>query len=355
MRRSSSSRHRAGGAERVTAQQVAEAAGVSISAVSRTFTKDASVSPRMRARVLAAAEALGYRPNQLARSLMTGRTELVGLVSSHFANPAFMDVFDLFTRELQRRGLRPLIANLSEDGGADAALDMMLQYSVDAVLIATSAPPEGFAESCARAGLPVVHVFGRAGSQVVPVVTVDNVAGGRLVAEAMLARGLRQLAFLGGAGIDSSSIDRAAGFSSGLEAAGLQPMAVEFTGNYSHEHGRRGMHDLLDRHRPQAVFCGDDILALGALDACRERGLAVPQEIGIVGFDDMPLAAWSGYRLTTVRQPMAEMVRHAIDQIAARLADPHHPIEGRLFDIALVERDTLPPPHPVIPAEAGIS
>ncbi|WP_342239286.1 LacI family DNA-binding transcriptional regulator [Inquilinus sp. OTU3971] len=342
MRRSNSGRpgHRATGAERATAQQVAEAAGVSISAVSRTFTKDASVSPRMRARVLAAAEALGYRPNRLARSLMTGRTELVGLVSSHFANPAFMDVFDLFTRELQRRGLRPLIANLSEDGGADSALDMMLQYSVDAVLIATSAPPEGFADSCARAGLPVVHVFGRA-EAAVPAVTVDNVAGGRLVAEAMLARGLQQLAFLGGAGTDSSSIDRAAGFLSGLEAAGLRPLAVEFAGDYSHEHGRSGMHALLDRHRPQAVFCGDDILALGAFDACRERGLAVPQEIGIVGFDDMTLAAWPAYRLTTVRQPMAEMVRHAIDQIAARLADPDHPIQGRLFDIRLVERDSL--------------
>jgi DNA-binding LacI/PurR family transcriptional regulator len=101
------------------------------------------------------------------------------------------------------------------------------------------------------------------------------------------------------------------------------------------------MHALLDRHRPQAVFCGDDILAIGAIDACRERGLAVPGDIGVVGFDDMPLAAWAGYRLTTIRQPMAEMVRHAIDQIAARLADPDHQIEGRLFDIALVERDSL--------------
>ncbi|WP_343716035.1 LacI family DNA-binding transcriptional regulator [Inquilinus sp.] len=328
------------GAERATAQQVAQAAGVSISAVSRTFTKDASVSPRMRARVLAAAEALGYRPNRLARGLMTGRTELVGLVSTHFANPAFMDVFDLFTRELQRRGLRPLIANLSEDGGADSALDMMLQYSVDAVLIATSAPPEGFAESCAQAGLPVVHVFGRPGPAV-PAVTVDNVAGGRLAAGAMLAHGLTRLAFLGGAATDSSSIDRAAGFTQRLSAAGLQPLAVAFAGDYSHEHGRSGLHALLDRHRPQAVFCGDDILALGAVDACRERGLAVPKDIGIVGFDDMPLAAWPGYRLTTIRQPMAEMVRHAIGEIATRLADPGHPIEDRLFDIALVERDSL--------------
>jgi DNA-binding LacI/PurR family transcriptional regulator len=331
-----------GGAERATAQQVADAAGVSISAVSRTFTKHASVSPRMRARVLAAAEALGYRPNQLARSLMTGRTELVGLVSTHFANPAFMDVFDLFTRELQRRGLRPLIANLSEDGDAAAALDMMLQYNVDAVLIATSAPPDGFAASCARAGLPVVHVFGRAGPDApVPVVTVDNVAGGRLAARAMLAHGRRRLAFLGGAPSDASSLDRAAGFAQELAEAGLQPVAVDYAGDYSHEHGRRAMHALLDAHRPDAVFCGDDILALGALDACRERGLRVPEEIGVVGFDDMKLAAWPGYRLTTIRQPMAEMVRHAIGEIAARLADPAHQPQSRLFEITLVERGSL--------------
>jgi DNA-binding LacI/PurR family transcriptional regulator len=331
-----------GGVERATAQQVADAAGVSISAVSRTFTKHASVSPRMRARVLAAAEALGYRPNQLARSLMTGRTELVGLVSTHFANPAFMDVFDLFTRELQRRGLRPLIANLSEDGDAAAALDMMLQYNVDAVLIATSAPPDGFAASCARAGLPVVHVFGRAGPEApVPVVTVDNVAGGRLAAQAMLAHGMRRPAFLGGSPADASSIDRGEGFHQALAEAGLTAPVV-FAGDYSHDHGRRAMHALLDAHRPDGVFCADDILALGALDACRERGLRVPDDIGVVGFDDMKLAAWPGYNLTTVRQPMAEMVRHAIDQIAARLADPAHETQSRLFEIALIERGSLP-------------
>jgi DNA-binding LacI/PurR family transcriptional regulator len=331
----------AGGAERATAQQVAAAAGVSISAVSRTFTKDASVSPRMRARVLAAAEALGYRPNQLARSLMTGRTELVGLVSTHFANPAFMDVFDLFTRELQGRGLRPLIANLSGDGGADAALDMMLQYSVDAVLIATSAPPPGFAASCARAGLPVMHVFGRTGPDApVPVVTVDNVAGGRLAARTLLARGVTRPAFLGGSPADASSIDRGEGFRQALAEAGLVAPVV-FAGDYSHDHGQRAMHALLDAHRPDAVFCADDILALGALDACRERSLRVPQDIGVIGFDDMPLAAWPGYTLTTIRQPMAEMVRHAIAEIAARLADPGHRIRDRIFEITLVERGSL--------------
>lgn len=322
---------------RVTARQVAEAAGVSISAVSRTYTAGASVAPRTRERVLAAAQALGYRPNQLARSLMTGRTELVGLVSNHFGNPAFMDVFDLFSRELQRRGLRPLLANLGERDDGRAALDMLGQYRVDAVLIATSAPPQGFAASCRQAGLPVLHVFGRAGRGApVPAVTVDNVAGGRLVGAAMRGRGLRRLAFLGGAADDAASLDRARGF---LEAAGAAEVA--YAGNYTHEHGRLGMHALLDRHPAlDGVFCGDDILALGAIDACRERGVAVPAQVSVVGFDDMPLAAWASYRLATVRQPIAAMVAYAIERIVAWLEEGVVP-RSRLFPCELVPRESL--------------
>src|ERR1700754_5263771 len=265
-----------------TARDVAEAAGVSISAVSRTFTPGASVSAKTRELVTETAERLGYNPNRLARSLMTGRTELIGLVSNHFANPTFMEVFDLFTRELQARGLRPLLANLGEDEDGKAALDMLQQYNVDAVLIATSAPPVGFAASCRAAGLPVLHVFGRAGrSSPVPVATVDNVEGGRLVAEAMRANGLRRLAFLGGSAHDASTIDRCRGFSD--EAGKLLRQTIH-AGNYTHEHGRLAMHTLLDRDDAiDGVFCGDDVLALGAIDACRGRGGGVAGGGGVGG------------------------------------------------------------------------
>src|SRR5262244_1729673 len=120
---------------RITAKEVAERAGVSISAVSRTFTKGASVSRATREKVLAATRALGYQPNILARSLMTRRTELIGLVSNNFDNPAFMEIFDLFTRRLQQRGRRPLLVNLSGGANTDAALDMLLQYNADGVIV----------------------------------------------------------------------------------------------------------------------------------------------------------------------------------------------------------------------------
>ena len=332
--------------ERVTAQQVARIAGVSVSAVSRTYTKGASVSAKTRSKVLAAAKALGYRPNQLARSLMTGRTELVGLVSNHFANPAFMEVFDLFTRRLQQQGLRPLLANLAGEGSAQAALDMMLQYQVDAVLIATSSPPAGFARACSRAGLPVLHIFGRAVARgVVPVVAVDNLTGGRLVAEAMLTRGFTRMAFVGGPRRSAASVDRLKGFMKGLATAGLVPVSARFTRDYSHEQGRLGAHAMFDAQAAnapvQAIFCSDDILALGTMDACRERGLTVPDDVSIVGFDDIPMAGWPSFRLTTVRQPIVEMVDHAIEQIAARLAQPSLKLRTRLFECSLVERGSL--------------
>lgn len=319
---------------------MAEAAGVSISAVSRTFTPGASVSAKTRERVTEAADRLGYRPNHLARSLMTGRTELIGLVSNHFANPTFMEVFDLFTRELQARGLRPLLANLGEDEDGKAAIDMVRQYNVDAVLIATSAPPAGFAASCRNAGLPVLHVFGRPGrASPVPVATVDNEAGGRLVADAMRERGLRRLAFLGGSAHDASTLDRGRGFA---DAARDLLRETIHAGDYTHEHGRMAMHALLERNRAiDGVFCADDVLALGAIDACRERKVSVPGDVSIVGFDDMPLAAWASYSLTTVRQPIRAMVLHAIERIVAWMDDPDLVPRSKLFPCELVLRESL--------------
>jgi DNA-binding LacI/PurR family transcriptional regulator len=324
----------------ITARHVADAAGVSISAVSRTFTPGASVSASTRARIEAAAAALGYRPNQLARSLMTGRTALVGLVSNHFGNPAFLEVFDRFTRELQARGLRPLMANLRADDDGRAALDMMTQYNVDAVLVATSAPPVGFAEACSRAGVPVMHVFGPAGARSpYPVVTVDNVEGGRRAGLYLRQHGLRRLGFLGGAEGDVSTQHRLAGFS---EAAGSSLRHTAFAGDYTHEHGLRAMMALLDQGvLLDGLFCADDVVALGALDACRQRGVDVPRQISIVGFDDMPMAAWPAYRLTTVRQPMADMVSYAIEHLARWMEAGGQRPRSRLFPTVMVERGSV--------------
>ncbi|NCF48400.1 MAG: LacI family DNA-binding transcriptional regulator, partial [Bacteroidetes bacterium] len=138
----------------ITLKEVANLAGVSRSAVSRTFTDGASVSPKTRRKVEKASEALGYTPNFLARSLNTGRTELVGLVSNNFQNPIFLEVFDEFTRKLQDSGLRPLLVNLTDEIDAANSVRMLRQYSVDGVVVASSTLPPEFSKAFHDAGMP---------------------------------------------------------------------------------------------------------------------------------------------------------------------------------------------------------
>ena len=145
----------------VTLREVAERAGVSRSAVSRTFTEGASVSEKTRQKVEQAARDLGYSPNALASSLTTGRTKMIGLISNNFHNPIFLQVFDLFTRGLQDRGLRPLLVNLTDETDPENSVHMLRQYSVDGVIVASSTLPVTFARAFRDAGMPVVHSFGR--------------------------------------------------------------------------------------------------------------------------------------------------------------------------------------------------
>ena len=145
----------------VTLKHVAKKAGVSASAVSRTFTNGASVSDATRRKVERAATDLGYTPNALASSLTTGRTRLIGLVSNNFHNPIFLEVFDLFTRGLQERGLRPLLVNLSDETDPANSVLMLKQYSVDGVVVASSTLTPAFSEAFKKANIPVVHSFGR--------------------------------------------------------------------------------------------------------------------------------------------------------------------------------------------------
>jgi DNA-binding LacI/PurR family transcriptional regulator len=324
---------------------VAEIAGVSVSAVSRTFTEGASVSPKTREKVLAATRIVGYTPNALARSLMTNRTELIGLVSNNFDNPLFMEIFDLFTRRLQQHGRRPLLANLSGGITVDGALAMLQQYSVDGVIVASSTLPGQFAESCAEAGIPVVQAFGRpADAATVDIVGADNVQGGGLAAETLRQRGYKNIAFLGGPQTATSTEDRLRGFTEVLAKDGLVPCAIVYGHSYCHDAGLMLMKQLLRNGGIDAVFCGDDVLAMGAMDACLEAGVSIPGDIGVIGFNDMAMASWFSYNLTTVRQPVADIIITAVERIIG-LVDDSTPRKAApsVFNCEVVERGTLRP------------
>lgn len=328
----------------VTLKEVAERAGVSRSAVSRTFTDGASVSAKMRRKVEKAAQELGYSPNALASSLTTGRTKLIGLVSNNFHNPIFLEVFDLFTRGLQDRGLRPLLVNLTDEVDPANSVRMLRQYSVDGVVVASSTLPPGFAKAFRDAGVPVVHSFGRSSaSPQVHVVGIDNVECGRMAARALIARGYSRVAFLGGPEAATSTQDRHSGFMSEMALHPRISVTCSFADAYSFDAGRREMLRLLKSKPAEAYFCGDDVLSIGALSAILDSDLNVPDDIGIIGLNDMEMARWENIDLTTIHQPIQQIVNSSIELMVSTLNEPDRNPEARIFPCSVVERGTLRP------------
>ena len=328
----------------VTLKDVAERAGVSRSAVSRTFTDGASVSAKMRQRVETAAHELGYHPNALASSLTTGRTKLIGLVSDNFHNPIFLEVFDQFTRRLQDVGLRPLLVNLSGETDPSNSVRMLRQYSVDGVVVASSTLPTSFSTAFKDAGVPVVNSFGRFSSAPeVHIVGIDNVECGRMAARTLVERGYKNIGFLGGPKNATSTQDRFAGFISELEKHPDITCSHSYAGFYSFNAGRTEMLRLLENGPAEAYFCGDDVLSIGALSAITDFGLKVPDDIGIIGLNDMEMAGWENIKLTTIRQPIHQIVQESIALMVAMLEDAQDDPEARIFPCEVVERGTLRP------------
>ncbi|MCB1447156.1 MAG: LacI family DNA-binding transcriptional regulator [Rhizobiaceae bacterium] len=325
----------------VTLKEVAEKAGVSRSAVSRTFTPGASVSKETRRKVERAAKELGYHPSALARALTTGRTKLVGLVSNNFSNPAFLEIFDLFTRGLQDQGLRPLLLNLSGETDSDHSVRMLQQYSVDGVIVASSTIDRELASRFRKAGIPTVQAFGRA-SPDVHNVGIDNVDCGRLAARTLHGRGYRRIGFLGGPASATSTQDRLRGFEEEAKRLGDLLTTVSYCAAYSFDAGYKQMGKLIsDGNLPEAFFCGDDVLAIGALSAAQHAGLSVPDDLGLLGLNDMEMAGWANINMTTIRQPFSEIIGSAIELMVSLLDRPDRSPETRIFSCRVVERKTL--------------
>ena len=328
----------------VTITDVALRAGVSRSAVSRTFTDGASVSHKTRAKVDKAARELGYRPSMIARSLTTKRTKLIGLVANNFQNPAFLEIFDYFTVELQARGFRPLLVNLTHETSPEKSMQLLRQYSVEGVIVATSTLPPDFASSFRKGGIPVVHSFGKHhSSSDVHIVGIDNVRCGALAAEALFERGYALVGIIAGPESATSTIDRVSGFLHRAKELGLKIARTCYAADYSYAAGRDAMQKLRSVPGVQAVFCGDDLICMGAMDFARGGGLQIPDDIGFIGVNDINIAGWSAYNLTTIRQPFRDIILSSIELIVNLIDNPGRVVESRLFACTIIERGSLRP------------
>lgn len=325
----------------VSSVEVARLAGVSQAAVSRVFTPGASVSDEMRAKVMAAAKQLGYRPNAIARSLSLQSSHIIGLVMIRFWNPFYARLLQEFTNRLQTLGYWVLVLNVAADTPLENAIPTALQYQVDGIIVTSATLSSGLAEECARVGTPVVLFNRYSLESSVNAVCCDNVAGGRLVADALLNAGHTRLAYIAGEAGSSTNRDREQGFTERLAARGVSLYARE-SGDYSYESGYQAALRLFARpERPDAVFCANDLMAMAALDAAQcELSLRVPEDVSIIGFDDIAAASWPKYDLTTIHQPVDRMVDATIEVLLQAIQQPQPERVVRFMPPSLIVRSS---------------
>lgn len=323
----------------VTSSQVAQRAGVSQSAVSRTFTPGASIAPDTRARVMAAAKELGYRPNALARSLITNRSRIIAVVMAYLDNLFYPDVLEQLGRLLAKENYRLLLFTGLADGDSDPVFDQLMQYRVDGIVLASTSLSSALSEECAAAGIPVVLFNRTTERDAVSSVTTRNREGGRRVAEFLLAGGHKSFGYIAGLESSSTNRDRFAGYSEALAEAGHSEIVVE-VGKYDRTEAQAAARKLLARaDRPEALFVANDHMAVAVIDVARyEFGLSVPEDISIIGYDDVGAARWDAYGVTSMSQPHRRMVEATVEILMGQIASGEIEAEHRVFNGELVVR-----------------
>lgn len=329
-----------------TAVDVARLAGVSQSAVSRAFTPGASISAEKKTRIVEAARQIGYRPNVIARSLITGRSNTIGLVAAYLQNYFYPQIIEQMAARLRRSGFHIALFTTDLNQPADNILEEILGYGLDGLILVSTTLSSALADECRATGIPVVLFNRTTESLNVSSVTGENRRGGELMARFLVAAGHRKIAFMAGVEDSSTSRDREHGFVAGLAAHGLA-LCARVVGDYRYDRAGEAARSLLSsRERPDAIFCANDHMALAAIEVAKyEFGLTLARDISIVGFDDIELAGWPSFALTSFSQPAAPMVERTVDLILELIADDTAPTRHEIVAGDLVIRGSarLPP------------
>ena len=325
----------------LTSRDVAQRAGVSQSTVSRVLTGDSRVRSETRQRVQKALDELNYMPNVAARTMKTGRTGAVGVVISRLTNPFYPELLDAVGQALVEAKLHMVVWN-AETGGEEEAARSLRERSVDGLILATATEESAWLWGGFAASAPIVLINRTVRSLPFDQVAGDQTSGAAAVARFFIDHGRDPIAVITAPSIPSTTVEREGGFLSALsEAGGIVPHDLVRTPAISHEEGRQAMAGLLRQaEQPKAVFCVSDLLAVGAMDALREFNVQAPEDVWVVGFDDIALASWGSYRLTTVRQPVKEMARLGLQALQRRLDEPDVPPEILRLPTRLIVRDS---------------
>jgi LacI family transcriptional regulator len=307
-----------------TISDVARLAGVSTATVSRVLSGVGRARPTTSARVVAAADTLGYRASGIARALKLRATRTLGLLVTDIQNPYFPEVIRAVEDAALARDYAVLLCTGADDPEREAAyIELLIDRRVDGIVVATRGVSARYGGTLARASVPVVFVNCTAPGTGLPAILTDNRAGGRLAGEHLIELGHRRLGYLGGPSNDEATIERRDGVVDALRAAGLPDGALTEVGADGRvTGGEAALHKLLEGSpEVTGVFCFNDLVAIGALRAARAVGRRVPEDLSIVGFDDVDLASFVDPPLTTVVQDKTRMGTWAVETIAAALAE----------------------------------
>lgn len=324
---------------KITARQVAEAAGTSLSAVSRAFVPGSPLAEDRREHILNVARDLGY-VTPAGRSIGTLAKGSISLVAGDLSNPFYVNVMELLSRALDARGQRLVLHAVPPGGSVDVVMRHVLSYRADAAIVTSARMSSEIARACRRQGMPVV-LFNRVQPDAqMAAVTCDNYHGSAMIAARFLAAGRRRITHVTGLRDTSTHLERNRGFLDRLLDAGLHPVA-SLCGDFTYIGAQQAVRGLLERRTPiDAVFCENDIMALATADALRAGGIRVGEDVALIGFDDIPMAAWESYRLTTFHQPVRRMVAETLDLLDKLIANPGTAGDIRVLPGHIVERDT---------------
>lgn len=296
----------------VSARDVAKIANVSQSTVSRVFTPGASVSEKLRKKVLEVAEELNYRPNALARGLIKRKTNMVGLAMKDIQNPFYHEVLGMFSKKLRERGYNVLFVYTENEEIQQEEINHFLEYNVEGIIVTDALLSSKVVTKIHDNNIPVI-LFNRYHKEIpCSSVSCDNYHAAKEIASYLFEKDFRDIVFITGKRDTSTNRDRQKGFTEFLKSKNINITVLE--GNYTYEKSFHLTKKMIENgHRPEAIFGANDITAIGALDALREKNISVPNETIVIGFDNIKMSAWPSYMLSTWMQPIEEMIDETIN------------------------------------------
>jgi len=332
-----------------TLRDVARAAQVSTATVSRVINGHGNVNDETRTRILAMIAQLRYVPDSTARSLATGLTNTIGVLLPDLHGEFFSEIIRGIDQAARRRGLQLLLSSVHGSVEEASRAVRALKGRVDGLLIMSPYADSAFLDDHAVDGTPVVVINSPVRGESHLSFRLDNRGGARAMVEHLVRVGHRRIVFIAGPQDNFDATERLAGY---CEAIAAQPNVREFVmaGDFSEGSGVKAAQRLLQMdERPDAIFAANDMMALGCLRALAETGVRIPQDVAVVGFDDIPLARYVTPALTTVRVPMAALGARALDGLAEAISTDSDRASTETLTAELVVRDSCRAPRPTMP------